>query len=232
MKTFVVVGGSYGIGLGIVKILALEYNVIVLSRNQAEIGEMQNVQHYVYDVMEDSIPTILLPEAIDGFVYCPGSITLKPFARLTEADFLADYKINVLGAIKTLQLVLPNLKNSKSAAILFFSTVAVQTGMSFHASISTAKGAIEGLTKSLAAELAPQIRVNAIAPSLTQTQLADKLLSTPEKIEASNKRHPLARVGSVDDIAQAACFLLCNKSSWVTGQVIHVDGGMSAIRMM
>jgi len=232
MKNYVIVGGSSGIGLALVKSLAENYNCIVLSRNGAALVGLKNVQHFTYDVLSESNSVIQLPDQVEGFAYCPGSITLKPFARLTELDFTNEYKINVLGAVKTLQLVLPSLKKSPTASVLFFSTVAVQTGMPFHASIAAAKGAIEGLTRSLAAEFAPNIRVNAIAPSLTNTPLAEKLLSSPEKIESSNKRHPLGRIGTPEDLAQAAVFLLLDNSSWVTGQIIAVDGGMSSVKIM
>lgn len=229
MKHYVIVGGSSGIGLAIVKLLAENNHCIVLSRNALV---LENVKHFNYDVLSDTNTTVELPNQIDGFVYCPGSITLKPFARLTEQDFINEYKINVLGAVKTLQMILPSLKKSPAASIVLFSTVAVQTGMPFHASIAAAKGGIEGLTRSLAAELAPNIRVNALAPSLTNTPLAEKLLSSPEKIEASNKRHPLGRVGTPADLAAAAIFLLSDTSSWITGQILAVDGGMSSVKIM
>ena len=138
--------------------------------------------------------------------------------------------MQVLGAIKAIQMVLPILKKSEQASILLFSTVAVQSGFNFHSQVSVSKGAIEGLTKSLAAELAPSIRVNAIAPSLTDTPLAAKLLNTDQKREANAQRHPLKRIGTAEDIAETAAFLLSRKSSWITGQIIHVDGGMSSIK--
>jgi 3-oxoacyl-[acyl-carrier protein] reductase len=167
-----------------------------------------------------------LPEVIHGVVYCPGSINLRPFNRLTAQDFLNDFQQNVLGAIAVIQYLLPRLKKADGASIVLFSTVAVKIGMPFHASIAAAKGAVEGLAKSLAAELATsKIRVNVIAPSLTDTPLASALLSSDEKREAAAKRHPLNSIGSADEIGQLVAFLIQDNSRWITGQVIGVDGG-------
>ncbi|WP_419658064.1 short chain dehydrogenase/reductase [Desulfosarcina variabilis str. Montpellier] len=164
-------------------------------------------------------------------MYCPGSIRLRPFHRLKRDDFLADLEINLLGAINAIQACLPGLKRAtEPSSIVLFSTVAVETGMPFHASIASAKGAIERLTRSLAAELAPKIRVNAIAPSLTDTNLAKTLLSDDGKRSAAAARHPLKRFGSAADIAAAATFLLEDSSSWISGQILAVDGGMGALR--
>jgi NAD(P)-dependent dehydrogenase (short-subunit alcohol dehydrogenase family) len=164
-------------------------------------------------------------------VYCPGKINLKPFARLKPEDFIEDYKIQVLGAIKAIQLLLPKLKKSSSPSIVLFSTVAVQTGFSFHSIVSSSKGAIEGLTRALAAELAPSIRINCIAPSITDTPLAGNLLNSLEKKEANAQRHPLKKVGEAKDIAHAVAFLLSEESSWMTGQIMHIDGGISNLRV-
>jgi NAD(P)-dependent dehydrogenase (short-subunit alcohol dehydrogenase family) len=164
-------------------------------------------------------------------VYCPGTINLKPFHRIAISDFQNEMDINFFGAVRVLQACLKGLKKSDSASVVLFSTVAVQTGMGFHAGIASAKGAVEGLTRSLAAEWAPsKIRVNSIAPSLTDTPLASNLLSTPEKKEASDKRHPLGRIGSPEDLANAAFYLLSENSSWMTGQILHLDGGMSSLK--
>ena len=173
--------------------------------------------------------TNFLPNQIDGLVYCPGSINLKPLHRLSSQDFYNDWQINFLGAIKVIQKTLPNLKLARGSIVLF-SSVAAQTGMPFHASISAAKAAIEGLTYSLAAELAPLVRVNTIAPSLTNTPLANKLLMDDIKKEAAAKRHPLQKYGNVNDMASAACYLLSSEASFITGQILKVDGGMSTIR--
>jgi NAD(P)-dependent dehydrogenase (short-subunit alcohol dehydrogenase family) len=231
MKNIVVVGGTKGIGKNIVQLLKDDNNLFMLARTYIQMSDTGNVHFIVADVTQPAIDLSMLPEVIDGLVYCPGSINLKPFHRLTEQDFLNDWQINFMGAVKIIQQLLPNLKKAAMPGVVLFSTVAVSTGMPFHASIAAAKGAVEGLTRSLAAELAPKIRVNCIAPSLTQTPLAEKLINTPEKIEGGGKRHPLQRIGQTSDIAEMACFLLSDKSSWITGQVMHVDGGMSTLKV-
>lgn len=232
MSNYIVVGGSKGIGLELVKKLTAEqHHVWVLARTSDELTELSNVTFIQTDVKNFSIDLSLIPEVVDGFAYCPGSINLKPFNRLSLDDFNSDWQINVLGAIDVLQKILPNLKRSEQSSVLLFSTVAVSLGMPFHASVAASKGAIEGIVKSLSAEFAPKIRVNAIAPSLTQTPLAEKLTNTPEKIEASAKRHPLQRIGTAMEIAEISKFLLSPQSSWITGQIFHVDGGMSSIKL-
>ncbi len=230
MKNTIIIGGSKGIGAGIVDLLKSTNNVIVLSRT-APIAH-DNVTYHAFDVMTDDITTLDLPEQIDQVVYCPGSINLKPFRSLKTDDFLSDYQLNVLGAVSALKGIHRNLKSSDGlSSVVLFSTVAVGQGMPFHASVAAAKGAVEGLTKALAAEWSGHTRVNCIAPSLTDTPLAAKFLSTDEKKEAAGKRNPLKRVGEVNDIAQAATFLLSDHSSWITGQIIPVDGGMSTLRV-
>lgn len=230
MKNIVIVGGTKGIGKSIVQLLT-DCSVYVVARTQNELVETGNVHFIQADSTQDVINVSMLPEVIDGLVYCPGSINLKPFHLLTDEDFLNDWHINFMGAVKTIRSILPHLKKSEDASIILFSTVAVKTGMPFHVSIAAAKGAVEGLTMSLAAELAPKIRVNCIAPSLTQTSLSEKLVNTPTKIEGSAKRHPLQRIGQPDDIAELAIFLLSGKASWITGQIMHVDGGMSTLKV-
>lgn len=232
MKHYLIIGGSKGIGLAIVQKLALHNNVLVGSRTHEQLQGLLNVNYFHYDVTSEAKPSFDLPEELHGLVYCAGSINLKPFYRLSEEDFIYDLKINLLGAVKVIQYALPALKNSGNGSVVLFSTVAVQTGMGFHASIASAKGAIEGLTRSLAAEFAPLVRVNCIAPSLTNTLLAEKLLNTPEKLETSNKRHPLGKIGQPDDIASVAEFLLSDNANWITGQVLHVDGGLGVLRSM
>ena len=224
-KRFVVVGGSKGIGAALARSLDSDGNeVIVISRTSPESGTFVE-----YDVTS-SEPFPAIDGPIDGIAYCPGTINLRPFHRFSRAEFQHDLDVNLFGAIDAIQALLPNLKQSTSPSIVLFSTVAVQTGMGFHASIAAAKGAVEGLTRSLAAELAPQIRVNCIAPSLTDTPLASKLISTPEKRESLGSRNPLNKIGTAEEVARMAKFLLCDESTWITGQVIHVDGGMGSLK--
>lgn len=224
MKNFLIIGASSGIGKALAESLrSKSHHVITASRHDADI---------IFDATTDTFDINQLPSQLDGLVYCPGSINLKPFARLTDEEFKDDFELNVLGAIKIIRTVLPNLKNAAQSSIVLFSTVAVNQGMPFHASVSASKGAIEGLTKSIAAEFSPKIRVNCIAPSLTDTPLASKLLSNEEKKKASGERHPLKRVGEANDIARMAEFLLSEDSGWITGQIHHVDGGMSTLRIL
>jgi len=206
------------------------HQVIGLSTKDLQgIGYDQHFQ--VSEYSKNALPEI--PQALDGLVYFPGTINLKPFHRTSEDEFLQEYKINAMGAVSVVQRYLQNLKNAPpTPSIVLISTVAVAQGMNFHTSISMAKGAVEGLTLALAAELAPTIRVNAVAPSLTASPLTEKLTNSPEKLEASDKRHPLRRIGQPEDIANAIQFLLSEQSSWMTGQILHVDGGMSTVRMM
>ncbi len=228
MANYLVIGGSNGIGKSISEHLS-ETDVVYASYFKNEIKD-KTIHYFYFDALAE-VNLENLPEIIDGFVYCPGTINLKPFGRIKEEEFIQDYSIQVLGAIKTLQAILPRLKASQNPSVVFFSTVAVQTGFPFHSLVSSSKGAIEGLTKSLAAELSPKIRVNCIAPSLTNTPLASNLLSTEEKIESNAQRHPLRRIGKPEDIAQLAIFLLSDKSSWITGQIFHIDGGISTLKV-
>lgn len=232
-KNFVVIGGSYGIGAGIVARLSQQqHRVDVLSRtNEAGMGaDAANTHFHCFDVLSDEIDPDWLPDEVHGLVYCPGSINLGPLRGLKPAAMMQDYELNVIGAVKCLQACLKPLKAAKDASMLMFSTVAVSQGLAMHASVAAAKGAVEGLTRALAAELAPKIRVNCIAPSLTDTPLAESLLSTDQKRDALSQRHPLKRLGTVDDVASLATFLLSDEATWITGQVVGVDGGMSCVR--
>lgn len=234
MKNIVIAGGSKGIGEELTNRLASEGNQVWVYARDSHNLELQSGIHFTsidFSSHEEGLPD--LPEVIDALIYCPGSINLAPFHRIKISSFTDDLQINFLGAVRCIQACLPGLKKSESASVVLFSTVAVQTGMPFHSSIASAKGAIEGLTKSLSAEYASAgIRFNAIAPSLTDTPLASKLLSSPEKKEASAKRHPLGRYGSTSDIASAAQFLVSDSSTWVTGQILAVDGGMGSLRLL
>ena len=225
---YAIFGGSKGIGYAVAEQLLNEgHSVWVYSRSGT--GPSGSIS-MVWDSETDHQPADL-PQELHGAVYAPGSINLKPFRGLKLEDFQKDLSVNFFGAVKVLQACLPSLKLAPAASVVLFSTVAVAQGMPFHASIASAKGAIEGLVRSLAAELAPSIRVNAVAPSLVNTPLAARLLSTPEKIEASGKRHPLQRVGEPSDIANAVAFLLNPANSWITGQILSVDGGMSSLKL-
>lgn len=233
MKNIVIAGASKGIGLKTAQLLHNQYQLFTIARNLTPELDALNTRFYPLDLANGNTDILTdLPEVIHGLVYCPGSINLKPFNRLTRQDFENDFSQNVLGAVAILQKILSNLKKANGASIILFSTVAAKLGMPFHSSIAAAKGAIEGLAKSLAAELAAaNIRVNVIAPSLTDTPLAAPLLSTSEKREAAAKRHPLQRVGTPEEIAQMIEFLLSDKSSWITGQIIGIDGGMGSLKV-
>lgn len=230
-KTYLFAGASSAIAQSCREILQSEgHTVIALSTQQNPPNGYDNL-YSVEGYSKAYLPTLDFP--LHGLVYFPGTIELKPITRTTEEAFLKEYKINALGAVSVIQQYLPLLKLPDSpTSIVLMSTVAASQGMNFHTSISMAKGAIEGLTLALAAELAPTVRVNAVAPSLTASPLTEKLINSPEKLEANEKRHPLKRIGQPADIAQAIHFLLSDQSSWITGQILNVDGGMSSIRML
>lgn len=222
------IGGNTGIGLATARLLQAQGNSLFAAARSPGPLEELGIPVQPFDALNPG--HLELPPVLDGLVYFPGSITLKPFHRLTADDFLKDYHVNCLGAVAALQAALPALKAASSASVVLFSTIAVAQGLSFHASIAAAKGAVEGLTRSLAAELAPQIRVNAIAPSLTDTPLAGNLLNSDAKMEAAAKRHPLQQVGDPHDVAQLVSFLLSDASRFFTGQILRPDGGLSSVR--
>ena len=228
MKNILLIGGSYVIGSSLAQILAENNQVIIASRSKPE-NDLNNVKHITFDASNDEIDLNQLPETIDGFVYFPRSINLRPFRGLSIDSFKQDLEINVISLIKVLKSIFPKLNTSDNPSLVFLSTVAVSQGMPFHSSVATAKGAIEGLAKSLAAEYAPKMRVNVIAPSIVDTPLANRFLNNETKVQKSAEKHPLNRVGNKEDIAEMISFLLSDKSSWMTGQILNVDGGLSTI---
>jgi NAD(P)-dependent dehydrogenase (short-subunit alcohol dehydrogenase family) len=216
-KSAVIIGANGGIGKALCHRLEMRGDLISpITRNE-------------WDVQSNNSPPSV-SGAVDALIYLPGTITLKPFAQLSDADFVKDWEINFLGAMRAIRAYLPALKMSKAASITLVSTVAVESGFAYHTSISAAKGAIEGALRALAAELAPTIRVNGVAPSLTKTPLSEFLLNSEAKTEASAGRHPLKRIGEPDDIADAIIYLI--DSTWVSGQILHIDGGISSLKMV
>lgn len=227
-KNLLITGGSSGIGLELVNLLKDQYQITVASRTAGPLEGM-GIAHLPLDVTADALDLGGLPDSLHGFVYCPGSINLKPFRMLSPEAFRDDLEINFHGLVRVLKEIMPRL--SQGASLVFFSTVAVGSGMPFHSSVAAAKGAVEGFARALAAEYAPQFRVNVIAPSLVDTPLASRLLNNDKKRENMAERHPLKRVGTPGDIARMAAFLLSEDSSWMTGQVLGVDGGISTLNI-
>lgn len=231
MATLLLVGASSGIGASLARQLVASGHTVYGTYHTHGTAPTEGLAGWhPVNVLDATLDLSFLPDALDGLVYCPGAVNLKPFARIKPEDFVADYQLQLVDAVKTIQACLPRLKNSANASIVLFSTVAVQTGFNFHSLVSSSKGAVEGLTKALAAELAPKMRVNCIAPSITDTPLAASLLNTEEKKEANAQRHPLRKIGTPEDLANLAAFLLTEQSAWITGQVLHADGGMSTVR--
>lgn len=228
-KNILLIGGSHGIGNEIVNQIATGNNVYVASRENENLPD--SVTHIPFDALTDELDISALPEVLNGFVYCPGSINLKPFKMLKQEHFEEDMAINFFAMLKVTRAVLPLLTKEAGSSVVFFSTVAVGKGMPFHTSVAAAKGAIEGFAKALAAEYAPTVRINVIAPSLVDTPLAGRLLNSDDKKDKMGELHPLKRVGTATDIANAAVFLLDDKSSWVTGQILGIDGGKSTLNI-
>ncbi|MDE0534710.1 SDR family NAD(P)-dependent oxidoreductase [Tenacibaculum sp. L6] len=225
MKTIVVVGGSSGIGKAIITKLKHTHKIINISRTAP--SNIDNIKHYACDVTKEELPEL---EEVHGLVYCPGSINLKSFSRLKLEDFQSDLDINVLGAIKTLKAYESSLAKNNGSVVLF-STVASFLGMPFHASIATSKSAVEGLTKSLAAEYATKVRFNAIAPTVTDTPLAARLLRNEKQQESMQNRHPLKKYLKAEEVASLATYLLSDEASAITGQVIPVDAGIVSVKI-
>lgn len=227
-KNILFIGGSTGIGIETIKQICDKHNIYIACRSNENLDGL-NVNYIEFDATKDEFPVDQIPEILDGFVYFPGTINLRPFKSLKIETFVEDLNINFLSLVRCLKSVIGNLKKSESSSIIFFSTVAVKIGMPFHTSVSASKGAIEGFAKSLSAEYAPNVRVNVIAPSLTDTPMADRFLNNDLKREKVSEKHPLKRFGSATDLANTTEFLLSNKSSWMTGQIVRVDGGMSTV---
>jgi 3-oxoacyl-[acyl-carrier protein] reductase len=227
MSTFIFAGASSKIAIAAASMLRSEHHRVIGISTKESTGAYDE-HHTVSSYDFGNFPAIEGP--VNGLVYFPGTIQLKPFHRFTSEEFHRDLQINTLGAVAFVQHYLPQLKQSKNGSITFITTVATKVGMPFHSSISMAKGALEGLSLALAAELAPDIRVNCIAPSLTATPLSEKFVGTPEKLEASQKRNPMKKVGNPEDIANMIVFLMSDKAAWITGQSFSVDGGMKNIK--
>lgn len=227
MRKIAIVGGSKGIGFAILQKLVQDNQLINISRTTPNLEHI-NLTHHTCDVLDDELPLL---EEVDSLIYCPGSINLKPISRLKLDDFRNDFEVNVIGAIKTIQQYLPQLKKGNYPSILLFSTVAAKLGMPFHASVAAAKSGVEGITKSLGAEFAPTIRVNAIAPTVTDTDLASKLLRNDKMVENIKQRHPLKKYLNPEEVADMAEFLISSKSSSVSGQIFEMDCGIVSFKI-
>ena len=232
MKNILIIGGSSGIGASLIEKFTNDPNYQVIATfNQGNIPTAQNIKTFKFDVLSDTLDLSILPEAIDGVVYCPGSINLKPISRLKLEDFREDFEINVVGAVKAIQHYLPLLKRGNTPSILLFSTVAAKLGMPYHASVAAAKSGVEGLVKSLGAELAPTIRVNAIAPTVTDTDLASKLLRNERMIDSITERHPLKKFLNPAEVADMATFLTSESASSISGQIFQMDCGIVSFKI-
>lgn len=225
MKTLVIIGGSKGIGRAIINSLQDTYSIINISRTGIE--TTTNITHHTLNVLEDQLPDI---DAINALVYCPGSINLKALTRLELDDFKNDFNINVLGAIKTIKHYEKALIQGQGSVVLF-SSVATQMGMPFHASIATSKAALEGLTKSLAAEYATKIRFNIIAPTITDTPLAARLLRNDKQRETMNERHPLKSILDPKEVAALTKYLLSSDAKSISGQTFPIDAGITSLKL-
>jgi NAD(P)-dependent dehydrogenase (short-subunit alcohol dehydrogenase family) len=232
-KRYLIIGGSSGIGLSLCKMLSDQgHQVIATTTREKEVTGSENIHYSYLNVLDDNPSMDFIEGSIDGLVYCPGAINLQPFSKIRPRTLMQDYQLQLVGAVQCIQGALPHLKSSDSPpSIVLFSTVAVQKGYPFHGIVASSKGAVEGMTRSLAAELAPNIRVNCIAPSLTNTRMASRLLNSETKRNNMSNRNPMKKIGQPDDIAHMAAFLLSDNSSWITGQILSIDGGASVLHM-
>lgn len=231
-RNYLIIGGGTGIGNALIQEIMRtdeEAGIYAASRKINEADLPDKVNPITYDVLgEEKLEG--LPDELHAMAYCPGSINLQPFKRFSVEDLRKEIELNYLGGVKVLLQIIDKLKRTKSGSVLFFSTVAVQMGLPFHSAVSASKGALEGLVRSLAAEYAPSVRFNAIAPSLTDTPLAKNLLSSDKKRESNAERNPMKKIGTPQDIANVGAYLLSDRSDWVTGQVMGIDGGMGSTR--
>ena len=227
MRKIIIVGGSRGIGNSLLTTLVENHKIINISRVKPALSHV-NLTHYTCDVLIDELPEIT---EVDSIIYCPGSINLKPISRLKLDDFRNDFEINVIGAVKTIQKYLSILKKGNKPSVVLFSTVATTLGMPYHASVAAAKSAVEGLVKSLGAELAPTVRINAIAPTVTDTDLASKLLRNEKMIDMITDRHPLKKFLEPKEVADMAEFLQSPKASAISGQVFKMDCGIVSFKI-
>lgn len=226
MKKHLVIGGTGGIGSEVIRLLPDEDSVVNFSRSKLETSR-EKIEDYDIDVLNDELPEI---DDLNSIIYCPGSINLKPINSLKEEDFLEDFKINVLGAVRVIKKYHRDLKRN-GGSIVMFSTVAVKVGMPFHSSVAASKAGVEGLVKSLAAELAPKVRVNCIAPTVTDTNLAEKILRNDKAKESTAERHPLKRYLEAEEVAELAVYLISEKARGLTGEIIGLDAGMGSLRV-
>ena len=226
MRHILIIGGTKGIGKAIIDLLIEENKITCMSRNVSDYNH-KNYNHIQLDATLDNFPDL---EKIDSLVYCPGSINLKPISTLSIEDFRNDFELNVIGAVKSIKKYLPHLKKGDNPSILLFSTVATKLGMPYHASVSASKSAIDGIVKTLGAELAPKIRINAIAPTITNTELASKILRNEKVIENMIERHPLKKILSANEVAKMAKFLISEDGSSISGQIINMDAGIVSFK--
>ena len=232
----VILGATGSIGSSLAKKLVDSgEQVHLVGRDETSLSELAknlNSTFTVCDVLEENFSEKILndlkDEQINGLAFCVGSIDLKPLKLTKKSDFMQSFNLNLISATEVIKTLADNLKKNKGSVVLF-STVAVKQGFPNHAIVSSAKGAIEGLTLALAAEFAPNVRVNCIAPSLTNSKISNFLLKNEKVAEGIAKMHPMKRIGEGDDSASVAKFLLTDESSWITGQILGVDGGRSSV---